>query len=204
MLLHSWWWARPLRFYTEILLLFSLFFAIFLYIFSIEVILNKKLQKITLFLIVLIILFEQNFIFFLGLINQETTFLTLNNYDPIKQASEYVVQNFSKEDVLVVPEWVVYTTFIKDRNVLDYRSGFNYLLSTNSSIYFFTDNLHSWLVDPFYPKNGKISFNVQTQQGIPVTIILSPKEIKTFDKKSKERTINTTIWKIEGFETISS
>jgi hypothetical protein len=69
--------------------------------------------------------------------------------------------------------------------------------------YLFTDNLHSWVTDPFIPKNGRISLQVPTQQGTNVQVVLYPKVIENFEKQSGKRIINATIYKIEGFEIIS-
>ncbi|MEM4181808.1 MAG: glycosyltransferase family 39 protein [Candidatus Pacearchaeota archaeon] len=199
-LLHIWWWSRSLRFYCEVLIIMVLFSTLFfVFIFNRLKKINKKYFYLIVFLVTLLYAFEQIFVF----LPKQDQIIIFNFYDPIKQISEYSSQNLPKDAVLVVPEWVVYTTFIKDKNILDYRSGFNYLLSTNNTIYFFTDNLHSWLVDPFYPKEGKIVLQVQTQQGFPVKLEMKAKEIKTFEKQLRDREINATLWEIKGFRIIS-
>ncbi len=202
-ILHSWWWARGLRFYGQILILLCLFASIALFkIYEIFPKKKKSIAKALIFALVIIILAEQLFIFYSGSINRESTIYTLNRYDPIKQVSEYANQNLPDQAVYVFPEYVVYTNFLKKEQMTTYQSGLNHLFSTNQTIYLFTDNLHSWITDPFIPQNGIIQLSVPTQQGTKVKTALLPEEIKTFEFSNGKRIINATIWKIDGFHII--
>ena len=202
-LFHSWWWARGLRFYGEILLLLCLFIPLCLnkiyYWFPKK---KKNLAKILITLVIILIILEQLFIFYSGSINHESTIYTLNRYDPIKQASEYANENLPKDATYVFPEYVVYTNFLEKEKIATYQGGLNYLFSTNGTIYFFTDNLHGWITEPYIPKEGRILLSIPTQQGINVKVVLYPRRIQTFEKDSGEKIIDTTIWKIEGYQII--
>lgn len=200
LLFHSWWWARAFRFYGQILILFCIFSAIALekiYKFFQK---NKKnLGRFIVVLFVALLIFEQLFIFYSGIINHETTIKTLNRYNPIKQASEYANTNLPEDAVCVFPEYVVYTNYLKKSQATTYQSGLNYLFSSNGTIYLFTDNHHTWITDPFIPKNGVIYLTLPTQNGAQVNVGLLPQEIKTFEFSDEKRIFNSTIWKIDGF-----
>jgi len=198
--LHAWWWARVLRFYSEILILLCLFASI-----GIQKLINigaKDSSKKRVYLTVIIIgvlIIEQLFIFFSGSINHESTIYTLNRYDAIKQMSQYVNQNISSEERLVVPDVAVYGLYLEKENIYGYSEGINYLLSKNESILLVIDNLHSWITNPFYPVNGKITFSVPTNQGQNVPITLSPKLIWESSINKGDQYFNASIWKIEGY-----
>ena len=203
MILHSWWWHRALRFYTQILLLLCIFSSISIkeiYSFFPK---NKIiLGRIFVILLTLLVIFEQLFIFYSGRTNHETTRGILNQYDPIKKVCEYANKNLSDNEVYVFPEYVVYTSFLNKKKMLGYHEGLNYLFNSNGTIYFFTDNLHSWITDPFIPRNNRILLNVPTQQGINIKVDLYTEEVITFRKIVGEREVNATLWKINGFNII--
>jgi hypothetical protein len=97
---------------------------------------------------------------------------------------------------------VVYTSFLKKNSATTYQPGLNHLLSTNGTIYFFTDNLHTWITDPFIPKNEEILLSIRTQQGKNVNVALAPKLITNFERKAKGRQTNCTLWRIDGYRII--
>jgi hypothetical protein len=202
-LFHIWWWARVVRFYVEILLVLCILSALsFTYLY--KSFYNKKhIRKIfsmlLVFLLFILLVLEQ-FIFILP--NPHKTGMPLNQYDPIKQASEYANANLPDNAVYVFPEYVVYTSFLKKEQSTTYQSGLNYLFSTNGTIYFFVDNIHGWITDPFIPKEGKILLNVPNQQGTATRVVLYPELVKHFERNSRGWITNATIYKIDGFEII--
>lgn len=203
-LFHSWWWARGLRFYGQILILLCVFISILLdKLYKIRLKKVNYLGKVFAILILSILVLEQGFIFFSGSINQDTTIFSLNNYDPIKNVCDYANENLPVDGVYVVPEYVVYSSFLKKQQMTDYQTGLDYLFSTNKTIYFFLDNHHGWITNSFIPKNGKITLEVPTQQGINVLVVLQPSEIITFEKDSGNRIVNATIYQINGFNIIN-
>ncbi len=203
LLFHSWWWARAFRFYGQILILFCIFSAIALdKIYKLFFNKRKLIGKIVIALVLFLILLEQIAIFSFGSINHETTVNTLNRYDPIKNACEYANKYLPEDATYVFPEEIVYTSFLKKSNMASYSPGLNYLFSTNSTIYFFTDNLHSWITTPFIPVDGKIFLSVQTTQGTDQAVIIYPVLISNFEKSSGKKTINSTIYRIDGFHLI--
>ncbi|MBC8435331.1 glycosyltransferase family 39 protein [archaeon] len=200
-LLHSWWWARGVTYYAQLLIFFCLFGALFIK--NISKFFSKKIKKISqqvfIYSILLLLILSQIFIFSSGSIQQQLSVENFNKHDPIMQVSEYSNQNLPDDAVYVFPEYVVYSFFLKKSQSTTYMDGFNYLLSTNGTIYFFTDNIYTWITDPFIPKNGKILLTVPTPQGTNVNVALYPEEIATFEKDSELKTISATVWKIEGF-----
>jgi 4-amino-4-deoxy-L-arabinose transferase-like glycosyltransferase len=200
---HSWWWHRAIRFYGQILIILCIFAAL-----SIKKIYKsfpkrkQNLARVVLIFIFILVIVEQLLIFSFGIIPGGVSVKIFNQYDPIKQASEYANQNLPEDAVYVFPEYVVYTGFLEKENSLDYNSGLNYLFSTNGTIYLFTDNLHPWITDPFIPKDGKIFLNVPTQQGTTAQVLLNPIEVKSFEKILGDKVTSSTIYKIEGFQII--
>jgi len=200
LLLHAFWWARPLRFYVEVLALICFFAAVVIYFIATKIINNKEKQKYFMLLAVLVIASLQLFIFFSGNLNNESTIDTINRYTPIRDASVWANNNENNTAVFIVSDYAVYSLYLNKPNIIGYQQGIQSVAQNPSLDYFlFVDNLHPWITKQFYGLNTfQVAF--KTQDGGTITKTFKMEELKSFyygkDSYNKGVPWETKIYKL--------
>lgn len=175
LVLHSIWGFKLTRFYVGILPIIVIFASFGLIKISKYLAKNnKKNFNFFVILFIIIILISQLFIFLNPIGNFGNTNLipVINNYEPIKQVSEYANNNLSKEALYIVPDYPSYNFYLNKNNVYDYPTGFNYLFSNKyDKKYLLVDTIHSWITkDYLIAKTGNFSMIVPTANNINVKV----------------------------------
>jgi hypothetical protein len=188
-LFHLFWSTKVLRFYVEVLPLICIFASFGINGLGKIIAKNKKKFIAILLIFLVIIAFEQVFIFFKGNPSDETTIKTLNRYESIHELSSWVNNNLPDDAIYIVPDIAVYSLYLNKTNLLYYNEGINYIFTSkeNKSIFIFADTLHSWMTGPFLKgEEGQIILQSKDSLGFVVNIILKTELVKkdVYENKS--------------------